>query len=119
MQTWQLFIIPRHPVNSLVTIFTFLTKLTNDLFFLPIEALQLRRSSQAEWNKIQCVNFINPVFLFFTTKGSLVNKTDLQASYPIGTYFHKTCTRPPSCGTPQQLPKHLLNGANFKYLGKF
>ena len=36
------------------------------------------------------------------TKGSLVNKIDLQASYLSGTYCHETGTGPPSFGTPRQ-----------------
>ena len=37
MQIWQLFIIIRHPVIISVTVFTNLTKLTNDLFIFPSE----------------------------------------------------------------------------------
>ena len=33
MQTWQLFIVPRHPTDISVTVFTDPTKLTNDLYF--------------------------------------------------------------------------------------
>ena len=60
-------------------------------------ALLLRRSSQANWNKIKCVNFINPVVFILTMEGSLVNKIDLQSLYISETYCHKTSTRPPSC----------------------
>ena len=31
-----------------------------------------------------------------------MNKTDLQAFYPSGTYCQKTGTRPPSCSKPRQ-----------------
>ena len=31
--------------------------------------------------EIQCVNFVNPAFLFFATEGSVVNKIDLQVLY--------------------------------------
>ena len=40
--------------------------------------------------------------LSLLTKGSLVNKMDLQALYLSWTYCHKTSTRLPSCAKPQQ-----------------
>ena len=38
----------------------------------------------------------------YRLKRTVVNKTDLQASYLSGTYCHKTGTRPPSCPTPRE-----------------
>ena len=42
MQTWQLFIVPRHPANiSVTTVCTNPAKLTNDLSIIDLQALYL------------------------------------------------------------------------------
>ena len=65
-------------------------------------ALLLCRSSQGEWDKIKCVNFVNQAFFLLTSGNLLVHKTDLLALYLSGTYCHKTSTRSPSCYPPRQ-----------------
>ena len=42
-------------------------------------------------------------------KQPLVDKTVFLALYLSGTYCHKTNTRPPSCGTPQQLTIYVVD----------
>ena len=64
---------------------------------------------------IKCVNFVNPVFLFFTTEVSLVNKIDLQALNLSRTYCHKNGTRTPRCVTPWQLTIYSVNSALWSF----
>ena len=45
----------------------------------------------------------NKTVLTLSTEGSLTKKRDLLAFYLSVSYCHKTVTRPPCCGTPQQL----------------